>query len=200
MTPEDPPAVRIGRLAASLQEHFDRLAPWLELGEPSWSTRPADDSWSVAEILEHVVLCQRYLLLLIDKIAERSRRRLAAGAVLPAEPGDPTPLEALAARSFSWRHPEHMAPSGRVSRGALAAELSLQRGRCLDHLRRMPDGEGSLHAIRMSVVGRKLDLYQYLRLLDLHLARHLAQLDRTLSAVSPRCERPATPGPGAPGP
>jgi hypothetical protein len=45
-------------------------------------------------------------------------------------------------------------------------------------LRELPHGEGALESQRMSVVGARLDLYQYLRLVDLHLARHLRQMER----------------------
>jgi hypothetical protein len=45
----------------------------------------------------------------------------------------------------------------------------------------MPGGQGSLHRIRMSVVGDddRLDLYQFLAVLALHLERHAAQARRT---------------------
>jgi hypothetical protein len=37
----------------------------------------------------------------------------------------------------------------------------------------------------MSVVDAHLDLYQYLRLLDLHVARHLRQMERIRAAPAP---------------
>ncbi len=184
MLPDSPPTLVIRRLARSLEQHFERLQPWLALDDPRWRARPGPDAWSAGEIIEHLALCQRYLLLLVDKIAARCLRRRAAGAALPGRASDLAFLEALCLRSFTWPHPEHMTPSGAISRQALARELEAQRERCQEHLRRLPAGEGCLHAIGMSVVGRKLDLYQYLRLIDLHLERHLAQLERTLAAVS----------------
>jgi hypothetical protein len=42
----------------------------------------------------------------------------------------------------------------------------------------MPDGEGALHTIRFSVVHARLDLYQFLKVIELHLRRHLAQMER----------------------
>jgi len=194
------PADWIRALSAALELRFDELERWIELPEPLGSARPAREAWSPQEIVEHVVLMQRFVLLLTDKIAARARRRLAAGARPPAQPSDFSILEELAAPTFRWSHPVHMGPTGGVAREDLLRELTSQRERCLAYLGRMPHGEGALHTIRMSVVGRRLDLYQYLALIELHLARHLAQLERTRAALS--CGHPPqTPRePGAPGP
>ena len=173
----------IAARAASLERHFDALQRWLELPEPAWSARPAPDSWSPREIVEHVALMHRYVLLLAQKIAGRGLQRAAQGAPLPVEPSPTRTLEQLAQPSFRWTHPEHMAPCGSRERGELRRELEEQRALCLALLERAPRGEGALHSARMSVVGERLDLYQFLALVDLHLERHLAQLERALAAL-----------------
>ena len=42
----------------------------------------------------------------------------------------------------------------------------------------MPDGQGSLHSIRMSVIDARLDMYGWLGLIAVHGERHLRQLER----------------------
>lgn len=168
----------IRSLSESLRGRFAALEPWLRVDQRLWSHRPGEGSWSVGEVLEHVALSNRYLLILVEKLRERSLRRLAEGAPLPQAVRDFTLLDALASREFRWPHPAHMAPSGAADRGAIASELEQQRERCLSILRELPSGEGALHSLRMSVVGARLDLYQYLRLVDLHLLRHLGQMER----------------------
>lgn len=190
------PARAIEALGRSLATHLDALRPWLELADREWSTRPAPDAWSVGEIVEHVVRMQRYVLLLVEKIGRRALRRLEAGERPPATLEATTELEILADADRAWTSPEHMRPTEGPARDQLALELAEQRRRCLEWLARLPAGEGALHSIRMSVVNRRLDLYGYLRLIDVHLARHLAQLERTLARVT----GPAPPAPRAPPP
>jgi len=168
----------IRALSASLDAHFAALEPWLACEESLWRARPAEGAWSVAEVLEHVALCNRYLLLLLEKLRRRALRRLAAGAPLPSAASDFALLDKLSQREFRWTCPQHMTPTGTAAREALARELAGQRERCLALLRELPHGEGALYSLRMSVVDARLDLYQYLRLVDLHLQRHLRQMER----------------------
>jgi len=173
----------IAARAASLDRHFRALGPWLALAEPIWSARPAPDAWSPAEIVEHLARMHHFVLLLAEKIAARGLRRSASSAALPITPSDVSQLLHLAQNDFRWPHPEHMTPRGGRARDELRRELDQQCARFLDLLRRTPRGEGALHAVRMSVVGARLDLYQFLALVDLHLERHLAQLERTAAAL-----------------
>jgi hypothetical protein len=189
----------VKELARALEQEFAALAPWLALEDPLWSKRPRSEAWSPREVLEHVVLMQRYVLLLVDKLGQRSLRRSAAAATLPERLDPAAELEALARVERRWEHPAHMTPSGTLGREALAAELDEQRRRCRQWLERLPRGEGALHSIRMSVVARKLDLYGWLRLVQQHLARHRAQLERTYSMLTGSASGgPSGPAPGAP--
>lgn len=169
-----------GELARSLERHLGALDAWFE----RWSDLPSTDApragggWTQREVLEHVVLANRYLLLLAHKLARRCRRRLAAGHCLPPRPVDLAPIDELAKRDLVWPHPEHMTPSGTRSPQALRAELRGQIDATRELARATPEGYGALHSIRMSVIGARLDLYGYLAVIDRHAARHLGQLAR----------------------
>jgi len=164
------------RLAASLAESFGQLLRWVEVAEDVWRRRAGD--WTVGEICEHVALVDRYLLVLVDKIATKSRRRLEEGRRPDPEPSALAQLDRIAEREQRWDAPAHMLPNGLCTRSELREQLESDRRRCLAHLRELPAGEGTLHRIRFSVVGEPLDLYQFLRVIDLHARRHLAQLRR----------------------
>jgi hypothetical protein len=142
--------------------------------------RSAPDAWTNLEIGEHVALVDRYLLILADKIAKKSSARRARGERPADQPSRIDHLEKLASRDFRWPAPEHMRPTGHASPAEIDAELAAQieRGACL--LAAMPEGEGSLHTIRMSVVGAddKLDLYQFLCVIELHARRHARAMRR----------------------
>lgn len=168
----------IAARAASLERRSVALEGWLELAEPAWSARPAPDSWSPSEVVEHVALMQRYVLLLARKIAARGMKRASQGAALPDVPSEVSMLQELAQKHFRWPHPAHMTPTGGRPRSELARELREQCAGFLALLAAASHGEGALHSVRMSVVGERLDLYQFVALVDLHLERHLAQLER----------------------
>jgi hypothetical protein len=71
-----------------------------------------------------------------------------------------------------------MVPTGRATRSEIRAGLERDRARALALLRAHPAGEGSLHTIRFSPADAHLDLYQFLALIEIHLRRHLAQIER----------------------
>jgi hypothetical protein len=72
-----------------------------------------------------------------------------------------------------------MLPTGRSTRSEVRAGLERDRARTLSLLRAHPAGEGSLHAIRFSPLDARLDLYQFLGVIEVHLRRHLAQIERS---------------------
>ena len=169
-------------LAARLSVSFAEALRWLDVDEQVWRAREdpgsRPPSWSVGEVLEHLALTHRHLLILVDKIAAKSANRLAEGRRPEPEPSSFAELEALTAKAVDWPAPEHMVPTGRATRSQIRAALERDRTRCLAHLRALPNGEGSLHTIRFSPADRRLDLYQFLAVVELHLRRHLAQLER----------------------
>lgn len=53
-----------------------------------------------------------------------------------------------------------------------------QQKECLDLLSQMPNGEGSLYLVRMSVNNLgKINMYQWLCFLALHAKRHITQIE-----------------------
>lgn len=172
-------------LAARARAAFDALAALARTQSELLSRRPEPDSWSAAEVLEHVLLTDRFLLMLIDKLAATCRRRRERGDPWPAHGPDFTAIEAIAAREYAWSHPEHMTPGGGRDGADLASALELDRERVLTLLGELPAGEGTLHRIRMSMVPReddRLDLYEYVLVLVLHAERHVRQARRALEA------------------
>jgi len=176
----------IAALRGRIDAVFVALLERSRLDEARLRARPEGVGWSGLEVLEHVVLTDRFLLLLADKIARKSLARAARGASWPVSAPSFAQLEHVAGREFAWRAPEHMRPTGGVELGALARELESDRARAFALLEQCPHGLGTLHRIRMSVVGGeddRLELYQYLEVLRLHAERHVRQIDRELDAT-----------------
>lgn len=81
-------------------------------------------------------------------------------------------------KSFVWIHPEHMEPKGEMSINTIREKLREQQERCLQNLDKVKNGEGILCLTMMSVNSLgKLDVYQYIYFLALHIDRHIEQLE-----------------------
>ncbi|MEM7306230.1 MAG: DinB family protein [Planctomycetota bacterium] len=175
-------------LAERCRSTFGRLVRLASEPQARLAAVPPDGGWSPAEVLEHVALADRFLLLLVDKLAERTRRRLARGLPWPDAPPGLEDVARAAASPRRWPHPEHMTPTGTRSPAESAGQLARDAERALAPLQAWPEGQGTLHRIRMSRVGEetggdgRLDLYQYVELIVRHAERHARQIERALGA------------------
>jgi hypothetical protein len=142
--------------------------------------------WSVSQILEHVALTNHYLLLLIRKGTEKAMKRagvteLSEGMFDQYQLSTPDMEKIGIPLSFEWKNPGHMTPTGGESLQEIRARLRYQLGECLDLLESMKKGEGILNTTTMSVNNLgKLDVYQYIYFLALHVKRHVGQIDKLL--------------------
>ncbi|QDV05433.1 hypothetical protein Poly30_09300 [Planctomycetes bacterium Poly30] len=173
------------RLSATYQPLIELArsgAPWL-------AARPEPAGWTGAEVLEHVALTDHFLLRLVQKIGDKAAMRAERGNAWPTDPPEFDHLEAIAAREHSWPHPEHMTPTGELDLAEIARRLGADLAFAHAWLDRQPSGEGTLHRIRMSVVGDagaeddRLHLYHFLAVIELHARRHGAQLARLRNAA-----------------
>jgi hypothetical protein len=177
---------RTTELDAHLESSLRAVTAWLDKPGTLLDFRPEPSAWTVREVCEHVALTNRFLLILVEKIATRSRSRSERGDAPPPLPSPIASLTELASRDFRWKHPEHMTPTGTVPLGDVRSELDAQRERARALIQSFPAGEGALHRIRMSVVGGeddRLDLYQFLEIVVLHADRHVRQMERNSSAL-----------------
>jgi len=181
----------VGDLARRLDACFADVRERASASADRLAHRASERAWSNLEIAEHVVLVDRYLLILADKIAEKSRRRAARGEALIGAPPRLEALEKLASSAFEWHAPAHMIPTGALSSAEIDERLRAQHARCAELLASMPNGEGSLHHIRMSVVGGddRLDLYQFLVVIALHMERHARAMRRNEESFAEHADR-----------
>jgi hypothetical protein len=176
-----PSSSEIVRVA--LMESFSGLDRWFERTDHELEALPDyPGAWSVVEHLEHVSLVNGFLLLTIAKGCGKALKR-AGHQPTPETESDLAPLAAIAdPEAFPWSPPAHMVPTGGQDPAELRALLGSQCRRCLELLAGMPNGEGRLCTVRMSVhdLGR-LDMYQWLYFLAQHVRYHLTFLERRLA-------------------
>ena len=146
-----------------------------------------DEGWSIPEVLEHITLTNRFLLLTLDKKTKTALRRADRGDAIPDEPSNLDVLHTIGIRgSFDWDRPDHMVPTGADSLSEVRERLKQQRTQCHEILDLLDNGVGKLVMVSMSVndLG-KIDLNQWLYFIVCHAKRHLDQLEsiRTLAKL-----------------
>ena len=169
----------------SLCATFAELDRWFEEPDELRRFAPPSGGWSADQVLEHVTLTNRFLLLTLGKWVGIAEHRAGRGDPIPEGETDLDRLAAIGERgSFAWIRPEHMEPVG-TPPGEVRATLHRQLGESLIFLERIRNGVGALCVITMTVndLG-KIDLYQWLYFLAQHGRRHLRQLAALQSAFT----------------
>jgi hypothetical protein len=171
------PYVRtVPAVEAALLDAFAALDAWFDRPVELRGHLPAGGGWSIDQVLEHVSLTNHFLLLTLRKFVGIATRR-AKRAIISEGESDLARLDVIGQRgSFGWPRPAHMEPTGRPA-ADVRALLKLQLAECLDLLRSMGRGEGSLCRVTMTVnrLG-KIDLYQWAYFIAQHARRHLQQM------------------------
>ena len=160
---------------ALLDSYFDRDEKFLRASN--------GNKWTTAQILEHVLLTNHYLLILIEKGAHRAKALALendfSSTIRSYELESPALLEIGIHKSFEWENPAHMEPKGDLPLGEIRSGLRDQLHSCLCTLDSIGRGEGVLYKTTMTVNNLgKLDVYQYIYFLTLHIKRHLGQLEK----------------------
>jgi len=160
---------------------FAVVDEWFDKEDCLHRFKPPTGGWSTGEILEHITLTSHYLLILIDKGADKcmklTNNETLADALRDYSFIHPK-LEAIGEhKSFMWDRPEHMEPTGAKPLADVRRDLRDQLDRCLCTLELLKNGEGVLYKTTMTVndLG-KLDVYQYIYFLSLHARRHVTQM------------------------
>ena len=180
---DSPWPLAIEQVDDHLMRVFEELVTFCDLPTERLQHRNDPAQWTGHEVLEHVHLANGFLLKLVTKIRHKAERRLSLDVPYPESAPEFEGLSHLVLREFSWAHPSHMEPRGELSGSRVKEGLRGDLKSCREQLHALPPGAGTLHRIKMSVVGPEamLDLYQYLEVIALHGERHIEQLKRCTS-------------------
>jgi hypothetical protein len=152
---------------ARLLELVDGLTP------AQWSFREAPERWSIAEIMEHVVAFENFIMQAITRImdgpAEADKQRLAAAK-------EHLVLGLANARSTKFNAREAVRPVGRWADTAeMLAELRKTRARSIAFA---AETQADLRAhFFPHIAFGDLDCYQWLVVLAQHGVRHALQIE-----------------------
>jgi hypothetical protein len=173
----------INMVRTAIIEIFNELDTWFDKPVVVCQFKPAADGWSIDENLEHITLTNHFLLKVIRKGVDRALKRAKLQPIADGESDLERMTDVGIADSFTWNRPEHMIPTGDKPMDEVRQLMREQQAECLSLLERIPNGEGSLYLVRMSVNNLgKIDMYQWLYFVALHAKRHITQIERTYSA------------------
>ncbi len=175
--------VQINSIREEINQSFSNTERWLEKDTHLQNYRPQNDGWTIFEILEHIYLTNHFLLKLIEKGYQKALKNinnLDLESELKNYDFMNENLKGIGKhKSFIWNRPEHMIPTGVMSLNEISENLNFQKNQCLNYLDEMPNGEGVLYKITMTVnqLG-KIDVYQYIYFLAMHITRHSIQMEK----------------------
>lgn len=151
---------------------------WFDRPSELRCVRPSGGGWTIDEILEHITLTNRFLLLTCEKHRRIALHRAKRGDRVPDGESDLDRMESIGQRgSFEWIRPAHMEPSGTTDPVHVRETMRQQWEECIAILGVLDGGIGALCAVKMTVndLG-KIDLYQWLYFIALHAKRHVQQM------------------------
>jgi len=168
----------IEAVGSTLTQVAEEVEPWFDRPAAVRRFRPAGGGWTIDEVLEHITLTNRFLLLTCEKHRGIALRRAVRGDAIPVGESDLSRISDIGKRgSFVWRRPEHMVPKGEVTSDKVRARMCQQWQDCHVILASLCGGVGALCQVTMTVQGiGKIDLYQWLYFLALHARRHVQQM------------------------
>jgi Domain of Unknown Function (DUF1080)/DinB superfamily len=139
------------------------------LSDAQWKFKPADNKWSIRDVVEHLTLSEEgifgFATVGLKKSAEKPETKLA----------DEKFVAMITDRSKPAQAPEPLRPSGKwPTTQAMVDEFRARRDKNLEWIRETAEPLRSTYTkMPMGVV----DTYQALLLIPAHTERHLAQID-----------------------
>jgi hypothetical protein len=176
-------------LKRDIIQAFALADEWFDRDTTLLQHLPAQGGWSAAQVLEHIVLTTRYLLIRIEEGKLKALQQPGYESRAELENYSLTQLsleEIQDPTSFLWDLPAHRVPAG-IPLTQVREEFRDQLDHCLCTLELLRHGEGVRYKMTPSVNNLgKVDVYQYLYFLALHIRRHLEQL-RNIEAEVAGC-------------
>lgn len=142
-----------------------------------WLARPAADSWSAGEVVEHLVLSEEMFYGLVTQMLE-SEPNPDWQAV--AETGTAGLETTVRDRSQKFQAPEMLQPTGEPARNDLLARFASARAKTIELVRSL---EGPVKQHTFTGPPGTMNTHQWLVLVGAHNLRHNQQMKEALEAV-----------------
>jgi len=148
------------------------------LSEAQWKFKPAPDRWSIAEIVEHMVVVQERVL---GTIRDQLASAPAASAYSDYKQVDAIVINHFPNRLTKFQAPEFVHPAGGITPSSALDRLAKNYSRLAEYLESTPDlRQHSLDAAPLKAVSKgafqSMDGYQWILTTAAHNERHTKQI------------------------
>lgn len=179
----------IQHVEQTLQDTFQQVDQWFDVPEEVLAFQP-DQGWSTGQVLDHISLTNHFLLMLIEKAADKARRnvnQLDLQALLQNPEFHLERLDQVGQHgAFSWVRPEHMEPNGVADLVEDSAKDQKSGGSMPAAPASAFSGRRAVYTTTMTVNGlERLNVYEYIYFLAMHAKRHLTQMQNNLAQFRP---------------
>lgn len=171
----DEERAHVVELLESSQAQTEELAAQAE-GD-LWSTEPAPESWSVGEVVEHLVLAEEMFYGLLTQTLESDPNPDWQAVADAGTSGLETTVQD---RSQKFQAPEQLQPTGEVPRDELLARYATARARTLELVASL---DGPIKRHTFTGPPGTMNVHQWLILVGAHNLRHNQQIEEALEAV-----------------
>lgn len=148
------------------------------LSEAQWKFKPAPESWSIAEILEHMVLTQE---LILGPVCAQLANAPPAPADHDAKQVDALIVSAFPDRTSKFKGPEILTPAGRLTPSEAIERLSANCVRLSEYLESTPGlRQHAVESRPLKAISngkfQAMDGYQWVLAVAAHTERHTRQI------------------------
>ncbi|HEX8370042.1 MAG TPA: DinB family protein [Pyrinomonadaceae bacterium] len=150
-----------------------------DLSDAELNFRPAENVWTVAELVEHVAKTEASIVPLVFRLLKNAEEQ---GAQSDGTINPPISLagQSEKARTTKFQAPEMIRPEGTASVSESLLKLTESRATIGSLRARLEAVDLSNTAFPHPAFG-KLNLYQWLAFIGLHEGRHLEQIEKLLA-------------------
>lgn len=148
------------------------------LSEAQWKFKPAPDRWSIAEIVEHIVLTQEFVL---GPVREQLAKAPEVSTDRDYKKVDAVVVDQLPDRLVKFQAPEALQPTGRWAPQVALDRLVKNYARLTEYLESTPDlRQHMVDAPPLKAISKgaydSMDGYQWVLAAAAHTERHTKQI------------------------
>lgn len=169
----------ITKIRTELLNTFNHVFDVFTIREDVLYYKPANEGWSIYQVLEHILLANHFLLRIVDKQKEKAMQLAKSSAqlqVVEAYALDIAKLKRMELTgSYVWVPQKYTEPHGDVPLLQIKMSLHDQLNESLALLQ----NKQVIEALITTYHAGKIDALHYLYFLIQHMQRHLQQVQRT---------------------
>lgn len=172
----------ITKIRIELRQAFQQIQDVFAIREDILFYKPADEGWSINEVLEHVLLANYFLLRIVNKQVAKDMlvaKQTKSGNTTANYSLNMTKLKAMEVTgSYVWVPKRYTEPAGEVPLLQLRMALHDQMVESLTIL----NSKQAMEAIAETYEAGKVDALHYLYFMVKHIQRHLEQIRKVQTA------------------